>query len=65
LPATEKYLTFGNLLQAGNEPQRRRLAAAARPDQHKQLARRDSKIEPGNGVNAVGIGFFDLPQYYL
>ena len=43
----------GHLLQAGDHPQRRRLAAARRPDQHQQLAVADLQLQGLHGHGPV------------
>ena len=42
----------GNFLKAGNEPQRRRHAAAGRADQHEQFLVRDRQIEIADSSNS-------------
>ena len=46
-------LARGDLLQAGHHPQRRRLAAARRPDQHEELLVADFEVDVLDGVKAV------------
>ena len=44
--AADQHLAFARLLEAGDHPERRGLAAARRPEEGKELAGADLKIEP-------------------
>ena len=50
---------LGDDLEAGDHPQRGRLAAARRADEHHELAVGDVEVERADGLGAVGI---DLPD---
>jgi hypothetical protein len=50
----------GDLLQSRDHAQRRRLAAAGRPDEHGELAMRDMQVERMDGDDAAGVGLADL-----
>ena len=47
--AGEQDLAFGRLLEAGDHPQRRGLAAARRPEQARELAARDAQVHVVDG----------------
>ena len=49
----------GDLLEAGDHPQQRRLAAAGRADQHHELAVRDLERDLVDGLDAAGIDLRD------
>ena len=51
--AADADLAGGRLVQARDQPQRGRLAAAGRSDQHQQLAVPDLQIKPVDGRHAA------------
>jgi hypothetical protein len=48
-------LAVADLLQAGQHPQRRRLPAAGRPDEHHELAVGDLEVEVVDGLRPVRV----------
>ena len=44
--AVDQDLALVDLLEAGEHPQARRLAAARRPDEHEELAVADLQVQP-------------------
>ena len=55
----DHHLPGGDRLESGDHPQRGRLPAAGRPDEHDELAVGDLEVEVGHRLRAVGI---DLRQ---
>ena len=58
----DEELAAGDLLEAGDHPQRRRLAAAGRADEHEELAVLDVERQVGHGVEAVVVDLVDLVE---
>jgi hypothetical protein len=46
--AVEEDVPGGRPLEAGDQPQRGRLAALGRPEQRKELTRLDTEVDPGD-----------------
>ena len=59
--AVDQDLALGRLLEAGDHPQRRRLAAAARAEQREELALADREAELVDG-GEVAEALGDLAQ---
>ena len=51
---------LGHLLEAGDHPQQRRLAAARRADEHDELAVEDREIDVVHGDEAAGEDLRDV-----
>src|SRR5262249_38118657 len=54
-PRPDAHDALGDLLEAGEHPQRRRLPAAGGADQHHELAVGDLERQPGHGPSAVRV----------
>ena len=52
----------GDLLEACEAPERRRLPAARRPDEDEELAVLDQDVEVVDGNRAVGVGLGDVVE---
>jgi hypothetical protein len=60
LGVVETQAAFGNLFEAGDHVERRRLAAAGRPEQHQELLVPDSQVQVVQRYVPIGIAFRDL-----
>ena len=61
-PVADLQLTAGDRLEAGDHPQRRRLAAARRPDEDEELAVGDVERQDRDGLEAVVIDLVDVAE---
>src|SRR5690606_19234341 len=52
----------GDLLQAGDHPQRGRLAASGRTDEHHELAVLDLEVEVVHGFDAAAVDLVDAAE---
>ena len=59
LPA-ESHDSGGDVLEAGDHPQDRRLATAGGADEHHQLTVVDRQVDPVNGLEAVRVDLLDV-----
>ena len=55
---------FRDVLETGHHPQRRRLSAPGRADEHHELAVLDPEIEVVDGARPVGIDLADAFERY-
>jgi hypothetical protein len=62
-PVPDAHLAVGDRLQAGDHPQRRRLAASRRPDEHQELTIADVEAEIVNGVKPVVVHLVDVVEH--
>jgi hypothetical protein len=58
----DAQLAARDVLQAGDHPQRRRLAAAGRADEDDELAVGDLEVQVDDRARAVGIGLLDVRE---
>src|SRR5581483_11087287 len=67
-PLPDPHDAVADLLEAGDHTERRRLAAAGRPDEHHELAVLDRELQPVDGTGAVAEDLRDLlerdPRHY-
>ena len=59
---TDRDRSPGRLLEAGDHPQQRRLAAARRPDEHEELAAADGQRDVVDGDHSAGEDLADVVE---